>query len=353
MRIWIDLANSPHPLFFAPVARKLEEMGHEILVTARGHAQTVALTLERWPEADVLGGRSPGSRLAKARSISERAVALRGWAQARRPAVAVSHNSYAQLVAARSLRIRAVTAMDYEHQPANHLAFRLARTVLMPELLPGWRTRWQGATAGKVVRYPGLKEELYLGDFTPDQDVLKKLGLQSRPRTVVVARTPPGFALYHRFQNPLFEAAIRSACEQPGVVCVVLPRHADEVAAIQALGLRNCITPGLSIDARSLLYAADAVIGGGGTMTREAALLGLPTWSVFAGRVPAVERWLEGQGRLTRLQRADQLTALGPRRCEPIPPCALRRRGAAIEQVIVGAVIGTGAGLPGHRSNDR
>ena len=35
MRVWIDLANSPHPLLFAPVVRLLEEHGHEVLVTVR------------------------------------------------------------------------------------------------------------------------------------------------------------------------------------------------------------------------------------------------------------------------------------------------------------------------------
>ena len=44
------------------------------------------------------------------------------------------------------------------------------------------------------------------------------------------------------------------------------------------------------------MYAADLVIGAGGTMTREAALLGVPTFSVFAGKSPAVDRALEAQG---------------------------------------------------------
>src|ERR1700716_1418210 len=135
MRVWLDLSNSPHPLLFQPIVARLEELGHEAMITARDNAQTVELTLERWANADVVGGPSPPSRAGKALTIADRVRALARWARRLRPDVALSHNSYAQIVAARTLRIPAVTAMDYEHQPANHLGFRLARRILLPEVL--------------------------------------------------------------------------------------------------------------------------------------------------------------------------------------------------------------------------
>ena len=55
--------------------------------------------------------------------------------------------------------------MDYEHQPANHLSFRLAERVIVPEAFPEAALRRFGARPGKVVRYPGFKEELYLAAF--------------------------------------------------------------------------------------------------------------------------------------------------------------------------------------------
>ena len=80
---------------------------------------------------------------------------------------------------------------------------------------------------------------------------------------------------------------------EQGARCVVLARRPEQRRAIGALGLPNVVLPEHAIDSRSLMYAADLVIGAGGTMTREAALLGVPTVSVFAGRTPAVDRWLE------------------------------------------------------------
>ena len=46
-KVWIDLTNSPHVLFFRPVIRRLDEAGVETVVTARDFAQTLGL-LERY-----------------------------------------------------------------------------------------------------------------------------------------------------------------------------------------------------------------------------------------------------------------------------------------------------------------
>lgn len=157
MKVWIDLANSPYPLLFAPIARRLGALGHEVLLTVRDNAQTVALARERWPEAEIIGEPSPSGKAAKTRAMAARICELRKWGRAHRPTVALSHNSYAQIVAARSLGLRVITAMDYEHQPSNHVAVRFAHTILLPEALNSKVVRWQGARAAKVYRYPGLK----------------------------------------------------------------------------------------------------------------------------------------------------------------------------------------------------
>ncbi len=275
-------------------------------------------------------------------SIYERIVELRRWAVRIGPDVALSHNSYAQIAAARTLGIPAVTAMDFEHQPANHLAFRLATTVLVPEMLPVRAIRRQGAVQAKLVRYPGLKEELYVGDFEPDTEILTRLGIDPRPRIVAVLRTPPTRAVYHASSNPLFEATLRTLCRQPGVVCIVLTRHPEQIAAIDGLGLGNCIVPRTAIDSRSLMYAADVMIGAGGTMTREATLMGIPTWTMFAGKTPAVDRWLERRGMLRRLTRAEQIAALTPRPTRPRTPEELRDSGRHLAAVLVREIVAVG-----------
>lgn len=341
MRVWIDLSNSPHPLLFGPIASRLVELDHEVLVTARDNAQTVELARQRWPAVEVIGGPSPRARTGKVAAVAHRVRGLHKWVAGSRPDVALSHNSYAQIVAARLRRLRIVTAMDFEHQPANHLAFRLADRILVPEALDQQAIRKQGASPSKVRRYDGLKEEIYLGDFQPDAEVLASLGIQRRDGTVVVvARTPPSRATYHRFDNPLFVETLEALGRQPTVELVVLTRHPEQRDAIAALALPNCTIPDAAIDSRSLMYGADLVVGAGGTMTREAALLGVPTVSLFAGQPPGVDRWLEQRGALRRVTRLEEIGPTMPRTTAPRTLEELRERGRTVVQAFLEAAIG-------------
>ncbi len=339
MKVWIDLSNSPHALLFAPISRRLRCDGHEVLVTARDNAQTVELAHQHWEEITVIGGRSLDGRLAKGRGMLQRIGDLASWARRARPDVALSHNSYGQIVAARRLGIRAVTAMDYEHQPANHLAFRLANSILLPAALRETALRRQGATPRKIRFYDGLKEEIYLGDFEPSSRVLADLRVPRREGEVlVVARTPPTGALYHRSDNPLFGQILDVVCRHPRVSCVVLCRHPEQRRELAELKLENLILPEHAVDARSLLYGADLVVGAGGTMTREAALLGVPTVSIFAGRTPAADRWLEKRGALRQLRSVEDLPPLQPRSKRLQEPSELRAREELLIEEFVDAV---------------
>jgi predicted glycosyltransferase len=268
------------------------------------------------------------------------------WGASNRAEVALSHNSYAQIVAARSLRIPTVTAMDFEHQPANNVAFRLATTVLLPEAIPDAAVRRQGARPAKTRRYPGLKESIYLGDFEPDPSVVERLGIdRGDGHLVVLARTAPTGALYHQFGNPIFERCLQTLAGQPRVRTVVLPRNPDQARALRALG-DGVIVPPAPIDSRSLMWEADLVLGAGGTMTREAALMGVPTLGLFAGSRPAVDLWLERRGMLHRLERADELRDLDPRPRPPRPIAELREEGRAALEAFVAAVEEAGPSSP-------
>src|ERR1039457_2992348 len=98
MRVWIDLTNSPHVLVMRPVIERLQADGHEVRVTARDFAQTLALC-ERFGIAHTAIGRHPGERLtAKATGLASRSAALVRWArasEARPPGAHFPHGAHA------------------------------------------------------------------------------------------------------------------------------------------------------------------------------------------------------------------------------------------------------------------
>ena len=298
MRIWVDLTNSPHVLVMRPLIEIMRAEGHDVEVTARDFAQTLELCERFGIEHTALGHHRGGRLGSKGVGLLSRSGALLRWARGRRFDVAIGHGSNDISVAAWLLRIPSATSFDYEFANAQHqVNCRLCRIVMVPEVIPTERLRPFGATAAKLRRYEGLKEEYYLADFEPDGAVLVELGL-SRERPLIVVRTPPEVSLYHRFENPVFKRVLERLAASEAQT-VVLPRTSTQREEIARLG--NFAIPARAVDAQSLVAYSDLVISAGGTMNREAVALGTPVYTTFEGRLGAVDEALLHEGRLHKL----------------------------------------------------
>jgi uncharacterized protein len=333
MRLWIDLANSPHVPFFKALANRFVSQGHEIETTAREFAETIPLARDAGFEAHVVGVHGGRAVSAKAGTLMSRAWALAGWARTRRFDLALSHNSYSQIIAARALGIKAVTMMDYEYQPANHLAFRLTSRIIVPASFPARRLRRYGASVGKVRRYHGTKEDVYLADFQPDPTFgarLCELGINA-DNVLVLMRPPAHDALYHRFQNELFDEALRMLLTNEDVQVILLPRNEAQRALYSTNASDRLIVPAQPLDGANLIASSDLVISAGGTINREAAALGVPAISIYAGKWAAVDEELVKEGRLHRIANAADLHKLPISKKQMVNP---RRSLDVIDEVV-------------------
>ncbi|HWF36720.1 MAG TPA: DUF354 domain-containing protein, partial [Solirubrobacteraceae bacterium] len=200
-----------------------------------------------------------------------------------------------------------------------------ARAVVVPDAIPLERLYRYGAK-GKLLTYPGLKEEYYLSDFEPSEAVCVELGLD-RARPIVVVRTPPEVSLYHRFENDLFTRVLDRLAATAQVI--VLPRNPEQRDRLERRG--DLIVPDHAIDTQSLIAYANLVVSAGGTMNREAAALGTPVYTIFEGRPGAVDDHLISQGRLKRLTRPEDII-LEPRSA-PAPP-RIRRDPALLTDLL-------------------
>jgi hypothetical protein len=307
-RIWIDLTNSPHVLFFRPILRRLDEAGVPWTVTARDFAQTVGL-LERFGIPHTVIGRHGGASLhGKGLGLMRRSTALLRYGRGRGFTQAVSHGSNDLAVAARLLRIHDTVLHDFEGAAGMHrLNFRLADKVMLPEVIPFDSLARLGLDRRRYRPYPGLKEQVALADFEPDPGVLDEMALD-RERLIVVMRPPATMSLYHRgLHNTLFDAVLTHVLDA-GAQVVLLPRTAEQ--GVGFADTPGVVIPGGPVDGPSLVWAADVVISAGGTMNREAAVLGVPTWTTFAGELGAVDRMLVAEGRLRVLERPDDLVLI-------------------------------------------
>src|SRR3954469_2209905 len=289
-----------HPVVFRPVIARLRAQGHEVQVTARDYAQTLAL-LQRLGIPHVAIGRHGGaSRARKLVALFRRTALMRSHGR-RGFDLSVAHGSNDLALAARSLGIPHVNMFDYEFAVQQHqIGCRLARRVMTPDAIPAERLTRFGVTPGKLRQYPGLKEEYYLADFTPDSAVLARLGVEPE-RFVVVVRPPPDVSLYHRKANLLFPQVLAALGQRADVHAVVIPRTQAQRAYLRSLPYDSLIVPAGAVDAQSLIALADLVVSAGGTMNREAVALGTPVYTTYGGRLGGVDEALIHAGRLRPL----------------------------------------------------
>jgi predicted glycosyltransferase len=80
-----------------------------------------------------------------------------------------------------------------------------------------------------------------------------------------------------------------------------------------------------------LIAASDLVVSAGGTINREAAALGVPAASIYAGRWAAVDEELVREGRLERISGVEDLRNLVIEKRRAANP---RRSIEVIEEVV-------------------
>jgi hypothetical protein len=182
--------------------------------------------------------------------------------------------------------------------------------LIVPELIP---KQTLCINDSRLLRYPGIKEDVYVSGFQPSSNVGNALGLDS-PDLVVTVRPPASEAHYHNPESDLlYRALIDYLITKPRLRMVILPRSAKQALYARetwkdSFDTGKIIIPNGAIDGLSLIWFSDLVISGGGTMNREAAALGVPVYSIFRGPMGAVDRYLAAKGKLVLIETTEDIS---------------------------------------------
>lgn len=306
-KIWIDLDNSPHVPFFRPIIDELRAEGHEIVITARDAYQVREL-LEFYKVPATVVGRHYGKlKILKVLGTLSRGVELANFVRASSPDLSICHGSRGCLIASRLLGVPNITLTDYEF--VTKIPLLQPAWLIVPSVIPDDQLK---KSRMKVLHYPGIKEDVYLSRFTPDEGVRARLGVSSTDLLVLV-RPPATEAHYH---NPLSEILLKETLErltrEPGIKTLLLPRNGRQAVEMRAkwpeqLQSGRLVIPEHVEDGLNLIWNSDLVISGGGTMNREAAALGVPVYSIFRGKIGAVDKHLAQERRLILLESVEDI----------------------------------------------
>jgi predicted glycosyltransferase len=293
MKIWIDIDNSPHVLFFRPIIPLLQERGHEVFITSRNYAQTTAL-LDMHGFRNIQIGEHPGrNTLKKILHICNRIIRLAYFGSILRPDVSISHGSRALAIASWLIGVKNIVTFDYEH--IYKLPFFLfSHFILIPNCIRNETIAKEKFPKHKTSRYPGIKEDISLHGFKPNDNI--PMLLKDMKYINVLFRTPATMAHYHSSKTKNLFIKALDYLQRPDVRIFMSLRDVTQRDMIPYFANIHILEK--AYDGPSMIYFADLVMGGGGSMNREAAVLNTPCYSIFSSAKGDVDRMLEEQGRL-------------------------------------------------------
>jgi predicted glycosyltransferase len=306
-RIWIDIDNSPHVPFFVPIIEELQNRGWDVLLTARDAYQVRELLELHHLSCKVVGRHYGKNGVAKVLGTCIRAAQLLPVIAGKGISLAVSHGSRAQMACGFALGIPTVLILDYEYIAM--MGFIHPDWIMVPQMIPDSQ---ELKPKRQVLRYPGLKEDVYAPRLRLNPCLRKRLGLD-QSEIVVTVRPPASEAHYHNPEaDVLLKAALDFLTESPDVRVVLLPRNEKQGKMLRQawekwIANGKIVIPEHAVDGMNLIWFSDLVISGGGTMNREAAALGVPVYSIFRGKIGAVDRQLQSEGKLTFIESVDDI----------------------------------------------
>jgi len=304
MRILIDILTPKQCMLFAKLSERLRSEGHQVFEITRDYREVNQLMKMKGIEARIVGKHGGKSLTGKLEASAQRTFELASIVAELKPDVAVSFSSPEISRVAFGLGIPHVCVNDSPHSEAvARLTLPLATRLLTPRLIPKRVWIKFGIEPDRIVQYNAIDPWAWLKDFKPDAAILKLLGLE-KSRPIVTFRTEEAFASYLLGKvskaptwMPLLEKLLESSVD---LQVVIVPRYEAQVALLtQTLGTRAIVCKS-TIDSPSLLAYTSVFVGAGGTMTAEAALLGIPTFSCYPDTPYLVEKYLIRKGLVVR-----------------------------------------------------
>jgi len=260
--IWYDATTGKHIRYGVAIAQRLRKKGYKIILTTRVHPDTIPLA-EYLSETFVVSGKyDPTSALARLKEGVKRQLSFCGLFEHSTPDFAISSSSPDQCrTAFGSVPIIVTTDTPYA-DAVNRLTLPLADHIVMSKSIPMGYVRKYTTTA-KIHCFDGVDEVAWIKGF--------KLSVKYEyKRPLIVVRPAEEKASYNKGSFDMVSLAKKLT--SLGTV-VFLSRYDRK-------GIKGLIVPTEFIDSVSLVAQADLFVGVGGTMSREAALLGIPSITI-------------------------------------------------------------------------
>jgi len=295
MRIWFDLSNAPHINLFKDLLKELENDGHEVIVTCRPLSNTVSLLDLHNIKYTIVGKHYGKNFFKKIMGYPIRVQQLKKFIKPLKVDVAISQSSFHSPVAAKLLGIPSIYMNDNEHAMGNIPSFISASKVLIPEFLSVKKVQKQGASIKKIIPFPGVKEGIYLWQKYLNQ----QNGNSQQTKNKIFIRPEPRTAQYYKGGENFLDEVIIGLKDQFSIV--LLTRDKEQFKHYNSSSFAGISVPEKPLSFDEISKNCFLFIGAGGTMTREMAVTGIPTISVYRDELLDVDKYLIEQNLMKHL----------------------------------------------------
>ncbi len=282
MKLWLDALTPKQALLMLSLARKFRSRGFETVITCRKYEYVESL-LSLFKEKHFCIGKYGGASLkGKLIADAERIRELIQIIEREKPSLLISYPSPSATRVAFGLKIPVILLTDTPHAiEASRLTIPLADYVVYSKCIRRELVkRFILNTYTKEISYEGIDElewvnDNYINTFDKEK-TLKELEL-TRTQKVIIFRPEEEEASYFKY-TPLYRKVLEYLSKLD-VPIIFLPRY--EIQRKYASKIKNVIIPKRAINLRCLFDKALAVISGGASLAREAALYGVPSLTYF------------------------------------------------------------------------
>lgn len=284
--------------------------GIDVVTTARDFAGTLGLCDFLGVDFERVGEREENrNKYSKMAGVIRRGFALKNFLKRKgiKPDLAVSHGSRSQGFASYLMGTKAVSLDDYEFSFRGFNRF--VENILTP--FPIKPECW-GKYDKKVVNYPGLKEELYL--WNKENYLTDDTELFNENKINVIFRPESPYTHYASDKSKLLQdEVVNLFMKQKDLNVILFARNNTQEEEFKSLFTENGVSvkiPKGAINGPSLIYKSDAVFSGGGTMAREACVLGTLSYSFFGGELGNVDKYLIEEKKMVHLESVEDVSKI-------------------------------------------
>lgn len=295
MMLWFDILTPKQLFYFTSIARALKKHGFRTFLTSRRYEQLDNLiegSFKDW-EIKVIGRFGGYDLRDKLRVSVERLKFLLDEVPIEEIDLVISSGSVEASRIAYGLRKPHILASDSPHSPVNPLTAPISRQILTPWIIEKSEWTRYGVRSSQVKKYKVIDPYFWLKDFHPDDTLLKNLGIYDE---YVLVRLPESAASYLMINDAQYMNMLKNfieAVKKYDMKILVLSRYREQTQVVErSITDKEIILLSKPVIASHLIYYSKIFIGGGGTMTQEAALLGKPSIMIYPGKIPTVLRFL-------------------------------------------------------------